>query len=314
MRASTERAVIVAILSCLVGLACAAPASAKTSTKTECAIAELVELFGSETTPAELTAPLEEGIVTKFAVLRRASVPGDLAPALSPLSGELDSELSGYYAAEVRGLRVLPNGTRFYLVPGLVKPLQIPPARCLPAAERHKRAHLVEEQSKRALQPVYCIGQVGGRETESSSDCVAFDEIEHSSRPFVAGLNEEPTAELVPDGVASVRISYPSAPAILAAVSENAYVFAPPTALVSEAKRVLKKIVQGLTGKSPRTTAQRKREARRLERQLEAVLVKVEPTKVEWLDAAGGLVRSTPRPSGGLGGLIGGDTASSIPL
>ena len=124
---------IVAILSCLVGLACAAPASAKTSTKTACAIAELVELFGSETTPAELTAPLEEGIVTKFAVLRRAAVPGDLAPALSPLSGELDSELSGYYAAEVRGLRVLPNGTRFYLVPGLVKPLQIPPARCLPA-------------------------------------------------------------------------------------------------------------------------------------------------------------------------------------
>ncbi len=298
---------IVALLSALIGLACAVPASAKTSTKTttktECAIAELVQLFGSETQPAELTAPLEEAILAQFAVLRRASVPGDLAPALSPLSGELDSELSGYYAGDVRGLRVLANGTRFYLVPGLVKPSPIPPARCLPGSERHKRARLVEEQSKRALQPVYCIGQVGGRETGSASDCVAFDEIEHSSRPFVAGLNEEPTAELVPDGVASVRISYSSAPAIVAAVSENAYVFAPPAAIVSAAKRTLAKLTKLITAKQ-RDAAQRKRAARRFTRELEAVLTKVEPTKVEWLDAAGGLVRATPRPHGGFGGLL----------
>lgn len=301
MSAIRKGAVLVAMFSALFALSWSATASAKTSTKTACALVELEQLFGGETTPAELTTPLEEGIVTQFAVLRRAAGPGDLAPALSPLSGELDSELSGYYASDVRVLGALPNGTRFYLVPGLVKPLQIPPRRCLPASQRNKRAQLVEAQSKRALQPVYCIGQVGGRETESSSDCVAFDEIEHSSRPFVAGLNEEPTAELVPDGVASVRISYSAAPAIVAAVSENAYLFAPPPALLSAAKHALVKVGQQLTRESKAGKAQR---ARRLLKLLEAVLGKVEPTRVEWLGAAGAVLRTTPRPHSVLGGLL----------
>jgi len=251
-----------------------------------------------------LTTPLEEGILSKFAVLRRAFAPGDVAPALSPLSGELDSELSGYYAGDVRALRVLPNGTRFYLVPGLVKPQQIPPVRCLPPSQRHKRAKLVEEQSKRALQPVYCIGQVGGHETGSSSDCVAFDEIEHSSRPFVAGLNEEATAELVPDGVATVRISYASAAAILATVSENAYVFAPPSALLNAAKRTLEKATRSITVDSHRNAAQRKRAASKLAALLNAALAKVEPTKVEWLDGSGRSIRAIPRPPGGFAGLL----------
>jgi hypothetical protein len=54
-------------------------------------------LEAEESVPAELSSPLEAGILSKFAVLRRAPLPSDQIPALSPVGSEVDDELVSYY-------------------------------------------------------------------------------------------------------------------------------------------------------------------------------------------------------------------------
>jgi hypothetical protein len=254
-------------------------------------------LEAGETVPVELSSPLEASVLSRFALLRRAALPSDQIPSLSPVGGEVDGQLLSYYPASVRQLKSLPNGNRYFLIPGFAKPQSVPPAGCLPASQRRQRPELVEKEHKLAAEPVYCIAQIG-RES-AGAGCTPFAEIEESPRVFAPSLSEEPIVELVPDGVSSVRVTYIAGPPVVATVEENAYVLVAPAAVQARSERRLKKVLHRLEHAKHHTKAQQRRVLAKFLAAVGQTLVEAEPRKVEWLNSSGGLILSIARPKAG---------------
>ncbi len=122
--------------------------------------------------------------------------------------------------------------------------------------------------------------------------CKPFAAIDEGDRVFQSdALTKEPTVELVPDGVASIRIAYHETPAIVIAVSENAVLFTPPppTPRVEAELRRLEPVIVA----QHITTAQR----RRITSQWDKTVDETEPTRIEWLDSTGRLVRALGPPT-----------------
>jgi hypothetical protein len=259
----------------------------------------------NEPVPAELAGPLEAGILAKFAVLRRAALPSDQLPALSPVGLELDSQLASYYPGFVRQVKALADGGRYFLIPGFLRQQSIPPARCLPAALRQDRPRLVAQEHKLASEPVYCIVEVGHE--DPGSQCEPFAAIEESARVFEPDLSEEEAiAELVPDGVASVRVSYETAAPVVATTAENVYTLIPPRGLVLREHKRLAKLSHRLEHDRHATKAEQRRLLHVFLKAIEKAIAEAEPRKVEWLDSAGELVRSIAPPSTGASNLAAG--------
>jgi len=256
-----------------------------------------MRLFGPRPAPAkELSTPLDATILSSFAIFRRSVLPGDELTGLKPGGDGLDRELSkvyelsGYYPAHVRQLTRLPDGRRYFVIPAYGRSEAVLPAHCLPAGERERRV-LVEEQHRRLVEPVDCIIEVGGGENASPPGCEPFSAIDEAGRVFQPDLTKELTVELVPDGVASVRIVYRETPPIVVPASENAFLFtpAPPTPRVeAELKRLEPSIFA-----THLTQAQR----RRVTLQWDEAVHETEPAKIEWLDNTGGLVRAINPPT-----------------
>ncbi len=288
----------------LIGLLGSAPASAAKAPKrsSSCPPSEVVSLgSGFESEPKELSGSPAASVLGSFGVFRRAALPGDQLPALSQAGNQLDEQLASYYPGSVRHLLTLSDGSRFFVVPGFEQAESVPPARCLPKSLRSLRAKLVEEQRKRAAEPVYCIVRLGSHRSVGGFGCQPFAEIDKSPRIFLSGFNGAPTVDLVPDGVASVRIAYRTVAPIVASVSENAFVFTPPKALTLRLDQTLKKVigsaVSSFTGNAKHLTKAQKRRVQRVEEKaLERALLQAEPTRVEWLDGSGALVRSIGPP------------------
>jgi len=288
----------VALLVGVVVLMLAPTAQAKTpklSAGCETSSESITKLIESEeSVPAELSSPLEAVVLSRFAILRRAALPSDQIPALSPVGGEIDGELVSYYPGYVRQLKVFPNGSRYFMIPGFAKPQNVPPTRCLPVSERHDHPALVEQEHKLAAEPVYCIVAIGHE--SGGAQCEPFAEIEQSPRVFTPSLSEAPVIELIPDGVASVRVTYLGGSSVLAPVDENEYSFTMPAAVRSRAKTRFTKDLRRLTDAKHKTKAQKRRVLEELLAALDKTLVEAEPRKVEWLGSAGELLHSSTPP------------------
>ncbi len=288
----------------LVGVFGAAPAgAAKTPGRPSSCSSSVVSvggLLGSEreAEPKELPGPLEASILSSFAVFRRAAQPSDQLPALSLAGSDLDSELSSYYPGYVRQLLELSDGSRYFAIPAFERPAHIPPAQCLPRSLRSQRPKLVEEQRKRASEPVYCIVRVGGGADLGGPECEPFAEVDEGLRVFESAFSQAPIVDLVPDGVASVRIVYRTGAPIVATVGENAFVFTPPKLLTQHLEKILSAVEPGRPAKAKHLTkAQKRRIELAFEKRLERALAEAEPTKIEWLGAGGALLRGISPPS-----------------
>jgi hypothetical protein len=246
--------------------------------------------------PKQLSTPLQPAILSSFAIFRRQALSSDEPPGLNPatggLAGELyeDYELSSYYPAYVRQLAGASGGRRYFVIPAFGRPEAVPPAHCFPAGERRE---LIEREHRRSVEPVYCIIAVGGGGNAPVPGCEPFAAIDEGGRVFQSdALIEEPTVGIVPDGVASVRIIYQEIPAITVPVSENAFSFTspPPTPRI-EAE--LKRLEPAIRGTQHLTATQR----RRITLQWDKTVNETDPTRIEWLDSAGGLVRALSPPT-----------------
>jgi hypothetical protein len=136
--------------------------------------------------------------------------------------------------------------------------------------------------------------------TNLSRDVNPFAGIVQGGRVFQSdALTKEPVVELVPDGVASVRIAYRETPTIVVPVSENAFLFTPPppTPRVKAAlrKRPKPRIV---VIKHAITMAEFRRIAsRRIASPWDKILGETHLTRIEWLNRAGLLVRALSPPA-----------------
>ena len=164
----------------------------------------------------------------------------------------------------------------------------MPPAHCLPSEARRR---LIEQERRRLVEPVDCIVGVGDSESANTFGCEPFAASDEAGRVFQPDLYKQPILELAPDGVASVRINYRETPPVVVPVSENAFSFTPPSP-TPRVEAELKRLEPSLVAKH-QTTAQR----RRFLSDWDRTVRETEPTKIEWLDTAGGLVRTISAPA-----------------
>jgi hypothetical protein len=260
--------------------------------------------------PKALSTPLDAAILSSFTIFRRPPLPSDEPPGLNLAAGGLGREfykaykLLSYYPAYVRQLTRLPDGRRYFVIPAYGRSEAVVPAHCLAGGMRKRRA-LVEEQYRRLVEPVDCIIEVGGSENAPPRGCEPFAAVGEAGRVFKPALYEEPIVELVPDGVASVRIAYRETPAIVVAVSENAFLFTPPPPtprVEAELKRLirlerLERLEPAIVTTHPTTAQRPTAQRRRITLQWDKTVEETEPTRIEWLDSAGRLVRALSPPT-----------------
>jgi hypothetical protein len=250
---------------------------------------------------------LDAVILSRFAIFRRSALLADEPSRLTPEGGGLDRELSklyelsGYYPAYVRELATLSDGRRYFVIPAYGRSEAVVPAHCLASGDRERRL-LMEEQHRRLIEPVDCIVETGDAESVRSQGCEPFAAIDEGGRVLQAdALTREPTVELVPDDVTSVRIAFRETPTITEPVHENAFMFTPPSPtprIASELKRL-----------GPAIVARN----RRLTLQWDKTVEETDPTRLEWLDSAGRVIQTISRPPVGtsVGSLLAPETVST---
>lgn len=208
-------------------------------------------------------------------------------------------------------MRKLDTRTRasYYVIPAFGRREAVPSS-CRPAPLRRE---LVAQERRRLTEPVACvIGVVPGEGAQG--DCEPFAAIDAQADVFASGGRTDPIVSLVPDGVASLRISYRSRTPITVAVAGNALVFTPPPmsrhlrALQERAMRLEDQIggcfrtahTPWVCGNPHLTKAQNHRLEVRFERAravYQRAVTAADPTQVEWLDPAGHVVRTLVPPT-----------------
>jgi hypothetical protein len=246
-----------------------------------------------ELEPKELPGTPEPAALSRFGVLRRAAGPEDQLPSLNRLGFPLGLELGSYYPGYIRQLLRLPNGVRYFLIPGIKRVPPLPPERCLPARLRHLRQPKPET--------VYCVASIGPNVRQlSSAGCHTLAEIETGGALVKPYFSSALQVDLVPDGVATVRLVYRGGAAITAPVSENAFTFTPPRTPVVRARAALKRLERAFereleykhTSAHHNTKRQLQRRERVASKLLERVLSELPPKQIQWLDAGGHVLRS----------------------
>lgn len=255
--------------------------------------------------PRQISAPPEPQILSRFAIFRRPVGGAGQPRALSSLEPRLRRdlfsryELSRYYPGYIRQLSGLGGADRYFVVPAFGRREAIPPSGCFPPGMRSRMA---AAQRRRMTEPVYCMVGMRDRRAASAPGCEPFAAIDESGAVFGSVPTiREPIVELVPDGVAAVRISYLRTPPKLVPVHDNAFTFRPPPP-TPELEAELELLSTGLS-----EAAQR-----HLEVHYERMLAEAEPTKVEWLDAAGKTIRAIPAPPPGASPTSAGNLSAPI--
>ncbi|MGH2904656.1 MAG: hypothetical protein ACRDK7_13895 [Solirubrobacteraceae bacterium] len=142
-------------------------------------------------------------------------------------------------------------------------------------------------------EPVYCIIQIDDSGDSPVPGCETFAQVDESFRAFhVSDFLGQPAIELVPDGVASVRIVYPGHVQIVVSVSENAFLLTPPPAPNSHLDAELRGLLQRLSAKHLA-----KAQHEKITRQYNRAYTGTYPTRIESLDGAGRPIRAIHPPA-----------------
>jgi hypothetical protein len=272
-----------------------------------CSIVSGSGIFASrERLPSIATAPLDPGVIGTFGLLRRPAGPEDQLPPLNRLGEQLQGRLSSYFPDEIRQVSKDAEGERYFVILGFAQVSPIPPARCLPKKLRPRRPELVARQHQQESEPVYCLENIDRhRGFYESGDCQPFAAISLGGVFIRSAASATDVVDLVPDGVATVRISYRDGEVLSAPVSGNAFSFTPPKAPIKKAKAALVRFGRAHRG-SHLSNRQREHLLRVFFALLEREIRALAPTNVQWLGAAGGVLRSfTPSsPEAGPAGFL----------
>jgi hypothetical protein len=249
-------------------------------------------LHPQRTLPQALSTPLPMSILTRFAIFRRLASPSEKALSnetrLAQVLGKA-FELSNYYPDYMREIATNGDGSRYFVIPAFGRAEPLPPAHCRPAMVRHV---LVEQRRRRLIEPVFCVIEVRGEHNWSADECEPFAAIEEFRTVFspVALGRRETIVGLVPDDVVSIRLSYRYNEPVTVNVSGNSFAFVPPMPDMEISLR-LKSLASELDrpGLSPALR-------RELTQRSNKLIDESEPTRAEWLDSAGAVVRTINRP------------------
>lgn len=127
---------------------------------------------------------------------------------------------------------------------------------------------------------------------------------------FLAGISQLPVIDVVPDGVATVRLTYRDGMTISIPVSENTFVFTSPQAPLKHALATLKRLARRLPHGHLTKRQRRRREQLTIEL-LVHVLRLTQPTHAQWLDSSGRVLRGFTPHAGSRKALL---SSGSIPI
>lgn len=294
------RIATVCLLAAAIGSAFGSSAMAKQRTATP-AVCHSGNVIGAlEAEPVELAGAPEPEALSRFGVLRRAAGPADQLPPLNWIGLRLGFELASYYPGYIRQLVQRPDGSRYFLIPGFKRVPTLPPAQCLP-----KRLRNLPQPKP---EPVYCVAGIGATVSRlANPNCQTLGEIETGGALADPYFSSSFAVDLVPDGVATVRLVYRGGIVITAPVSENAFSFTPPPEPIARERAAFKRLERtfdvGRKSKSKSNSKHKRLTKRQRERRAQAaikllthVLSLLPPKQVQWLDAGGHVLRSfTPR-------------------
>jgi hypothetical protein len=301
-RARRFAGLLAAGIALLLGLTASPAAAATARSAAACRSPAFRTLLGDDAEPVEISGALDPSVIAQYGVLRRAATAADALPPLNRFGSEVEGEIGSYYPSYIRRLAVLPTGTRYFLVSGLPKLVTLPPARCLPKVERAKLPKIVALEHRLAAEPVYCIGTVGTLGSEHGEvNCARYSAVSTGAGLAESEYAEGPHLELVPDGVASVRLTFHGSPPLVAAVSENAYMFTTPGSSIGLLSARLRKDEKKLIKHERHPDKKELRAALKLIQDLGKERI----PKVEWLGAEGKTIKAfTPRAEESLLGLV----------
>jgi hypothetical protein len=282
---------LIAVAGLAVAVGCSANSAALARRSASCVPPSLRLFAPRPPAPTELASSLEPGLLSTFGIFRRSAQPSDRPPLASGvLAQELrkDYELAGDFPALVRRLVRLSDGREYFAIPAFARPEAVPPASCS-SASTHRQ--LVAEQQRRKTDPVACFIELGESRAAPVPGCEPFVQVDQQLRAFgVSDFVRTPAIEMVPDGVASVRVSYPDVAPFSVPVSENAFYLTPPPTPHNSVSARMKSLLPGILSSN---TARRDRSTAEWNRTFVYTL----PTKIEWLDQGGGLVRVVTPPT-----------------
>jgi hypothetical protein len=250
--------------------------------------------------PTALPGTPDATTIEGFAVLRREQQPSDLPPPLNQLSEQVEPSLASYYPLALRRIAALPDGRQYFLITGFLRPMFLTSLACLPPGAPSSLRRLVEAEAQRVKAPVYCVGVVGEQRASipfgllaGGGECEPFASIALATRVLETDSSTAAVADIVPDGVATVRLSYRDRIQIAAAVHENGYVFTPPNALVARWRRLVQHPPVSPTAllRKHLSRARRHREEHVLEAFSRRAAALIAPTRIEWLRADGSVQR-----------------------
>ncbi len=237
---------------------------------------------------------LDPAVLGAYAVLRRPASAADQPPAINTLGLEIGSQLGAYNPRSIRLLSGASAEPRYFLFPGFLQAIAIPPARCLPPAMRRHRTALVLRERRRTRQPGFCIGEVSGRgRLDGAGSCHLFSEVA-SYDQFVSAGPPGSGAAIVPDGVVRVRFVMRSGPAQVVQVNDNFLTFGGGPRQRQALKR-LSQLGRRLVRFHPSKAGLRRRE-RTLSMRAAKILYSLTPARVDWLGADGQIMRSFKPP------------------
>lgn len=170
-------------------------------------------------------------VLGRFGVLARPATIADQVPVLNTLGLDLAGVLGSYDSGYIRFLATLPANRQLFLIPGSPAKLALPPPSCLPAKARGPLEQIMDDQAKRARDPVFCLAVIGSRSASVGAPSACFPFALEPNGYAIASVGQNTIgnpsrtlAGLVPDGVSSVALSFSRAPRLTAATSNNTFV------------------------------------------------------------------------------------------
>jgi hypothetical protein len=298
MRAGGCRQRRLCLLAAALTIACLVPANAQ-ARKDRCI--ELSE--SSRLGPVPEASPLDPAATAMFAVLRRPAGAEDQVPVFNSLNENLGYELRSYFPAYLRQLTRDPGGDRYFLIVGFERSSPVLPPSCFPPRQRRLQAELVEAQRKREHTPVYCIEDVSAAQGHyGGSGCQPFAAVQSGARLIAQDESSTDVVELVPDGVAAVRLHYLQGNAVTSAVAGNAFTFIPPQRPLKEAQLKLRHLRRQIVGRFRAGRGHRLHLLRRFVKLARKIRKRLQPQNVEWIGPGGQVIRSFTPHVEALGG------------
>ncbi len=286
-----QAAPIVAMMAimCLLEGGCAASVVSGKAHQAQISCEEAILPAWHKQAPQLISSSLPQRIQSRYAIFRRLADPKDTPRGgtkmfVNALATQF--EIGSYYGTFVRRLTGLAGNREYFVVPGFARPRPLYPSGCGTVAQRRRRT---EERRHRIAEPIFCIGEIVLDKKAVPISCEPFAAVPHGLAIFESsGVMHTPVVQLVPDGVATLRIDYRETPPMIFNVTTNTFTFTPslPSARVGAELAQL----------APRLSSSNRQQRLEAIRLWNAAIDETRPIKAEWRSGDGGLLRALNPP------------------